>query len=247
MRSSTSIQSKIIQTILQKQKYKIISSTSWRPQSNRHGRTVNTNEKKRLAVFDIDLNWSTVPLANRVANIIESIRLIPSSTSKITPFEAQFGQKPNRETSNITTKPSKHNLKYKNLTNKCLEKKILSQNIQQNPQSSGTKDNNQLVQLNSDSDNSENVSLSKTQKKFTPTRKIHPSEIHFTLDDKTTKDHKTQKNVERKLLARKTKEPRHTLAPKWNIIEDGTITGYSPHTITIDTLLRKNTVIRKND
>ena len=28
-------------------------------------------------------------------------------------------------------------------------------------------------------------------------------------------------------------------------IEDGAITGYSPHTITIDTPLRKNTVIRK--
>ena len=46
---------------------------------------------------------------------------------------------------------------------------------------------------------------------------------------------------------RKTKEPRQTLAPQWNIIPDGTITGYSPHTITIDTPRRKNTVIRKND
>ena len=38
-----------------------------------------------------------------------------------------------------------------------------------------------------------------------------------------------------------------TLAPQWNIIQDGTITGYTPHTITIDTPLRKNTVIRKSD
>ena len=58
---------------------------------------------------------------------------------------------------------------------------------------------------------------------------------------------KTRKNVARKSLKRKTKEPRHTLAPQWNTIEDFTIRGYSPHTITIDTPLGKNTVIRKND
>ena len=80
---------------------------------------------------------------------------------------------------------------------------------------------------------------------ITSTRKITPSEIHFTLGDKTTKYIRTRKNIARKSLARKTKEPRHTLAPQWNIIEDGTITGYSPHTITLDTPLRKNTVIRK--
>ena len=79
--------------------------------------------KRRLALFDIEPNWSTVPLANRVANIIESIRLIPNPTKKITPYEAHFGRKPNTETSNITTKQSKHNLAYKNLTNKCLDKR----------------------------------------------------------------------------------------------------------------------------
>ena len=101
--------------------------------------------------------------------------------------------------------------------------------------------------INTDSDNSENVPLARNQSISTPTRKITPSEIHFTLGDKTTKYIKTRKNVARKPLARKTKEPRHTFAPQWTIIEDGTITGYSPHTITIDTPLRKYTVIRKND
>ena len=33
----------------------------------------------------------------------------------------------------------------------------------------------------------------------------------------------------------------------WNIIPDGTITNYTPHTITIDTPKRKDTVIRKSD
>ena len=117
----------------------------------------------------------------------------------------------------------------------------------QAPQPSDTVPSNQLIDINSDSDNSENIPLAKNRKIPTPTRKIIPSEIHITLGDKTTKYIKTRKNIARKSPARKTKEPRHTLAPQWNIIEDGTVTGYSPHTITIDTPLRKNTVTRKND
>ena len=46
---------------------------------------------------------------------------------------------------------------------------------------------------------------------------------------------------------RKAKEPRPTLASQWNIIPDGTISRYSPHTVTIDTPKWKNRVIRKND
>ena len=37
------------------------------------------------------------------------------------------------------------------------------------------------------------------------------------------------------------------LKPLWSIIPDGTIVDYTPHTITIDTHNRKNTVIRNND
>ena len=54
------------------------------------------------------------------------------------------------------------------------------------PQASGTVATNQPVQLNSDSQNLKNKPLAKNKKNFTPTRKIHPSEIHFTLGDKTT-------------------------------------------------------------
>ena len=60
--------------------------------------------KRRLAVLDIDPNWSNSTLTNRLANIIENIRLIPNTTTKITPFEAHFGRKPNTAISNITTK-----------------------------------------------------------------------------------------------------------------------------------------------
>ena len=40
----------------------------------------------------------------------------------------------------------------------------------------------------------------------------------------------TRKNIARKSKARKAPEPRGTLKPQWNIIQDGTITNYShPH------------------
>ena len=70
--------------------------------------------------------------------------------------------------------------------------------------------------------------LALTPKKDSP-RKTYPSEINFTIGDKTTKFIKSRKNVARKSLARKLKEPRHTLAPQWNIKQDGTITGYTTH------------------
>ena len=75
--------------------------------------------------------------------------------------------------------------------------------------------------------------------------KITPSEIQFSIGDKTTKIKYNKHNVARKSVARKTKEPRNTLTPQRNIIPDGTITNYSPHTITIDTPLGKKHSIKK--
>ena len=72
--------------------------------------------KRRLAVLDMNPNWSNTTLANRLTNIIENIRLIPNTTTKISLFEAHFGRKPSTEISNITTKTSHKNITYKNLT-----------------------------------------------------------------------------------------------------------------------------------
>ena len=220
--------------------------------------------KRRLAVLDIDPNWSNTTLADRLANIFENIRLIPNTTTKISPFEAQFGRKPNTEISNITTKASHKNLTYKNLTKYCLDKQLLKQNaltMEEIWKRDGESEEDLDIRYRSDSDDEgqqsptlpntaptgnqrqpevissddlENVPLAIAPKTQKSPRKIHPSEIHFTIGDTTTKFIKTRKNIAQKLLARKTKEPRHTLAPQWNIIQDGTITGYTPHTITIN-------------
>ena len=42
--------------------------------------------KRRLAVLDIDPNWSLETLSSRRANITKNIRLIPNRTTKVTPF-----------------------------------------------------------------------------------------------------------------------------------------------------------------
>ena len=68
-----------------------------------------------------------------------------------------------------------------------------------------------------------------------------------TFGDETTTINNTRKQVALKKLARKTPETRDTLKSLWNITPDGTISHYSPTTITPDTNTRKNTVIRKND
>ena len=209
--------------------------------------------KRRLAVIDIDPMWSSETLSARIASIIENIRLIPNKTTKVTPFEAHFGRKPNTELSNMITKPSIKNLSYKKLIDKCLDKKLLRHDALTQEElwrRDGSSENELDIQYNTqstsptplDSDDSENQPLI-----YKSPSKITPSELHFSIGDKTTKIIYNKRNVAPKSIARKTKEPRNTLAPQWNIIQDGTITNYTPHTITIDTPLRKNTVLRKND
>ena len=213
--------------------------------------------KRRLSVLDIDPDWSNETLSSRLANIIENSRLIPNRTTKTTPFEAHFGRKPNTELSNILTKPSSKKLNYNKLKMRCLDKKMLRHNVltqEEMWRRNGLSEEELDIQYSScpppvtttpleiDSDDSENIPLS-----LTKPRKISPSKLHFSIGDKTTKIMYNKKNVARKTIMRKNKEPRPTLAPQWNIISDGTITGYTLHTITIDTPRRENTVIRQND
>ena len=77
--------------------------------------------------------------------------------------------------------------------------------------------------------------------------KIISSNLEITIGDKTSTEIYCRKQIARKTIASKEPEPRGTLKPQRNIIENGTITNYSPHTITLDTNNSKNTVISKND
>ena len=209
----------------------------------------------------IDPLWSSEDITTIVSNIIQNIRLIPNRKTKITPFEAHFGRKPNTALSNIVTKPNKQNLSYKKIKHFASDRKLLKQpvlspaaiwdmeqdsepelNIQY--REDAKKGTRPEVNITSERDDSENAPL------LSPTRtpgKIIPSKLEVTFGDKTTTLIYGKKQVTRKSIARKAPEPRGTLKSQWNIIENGTITNYSPHTITLDTNNRKNTVIRKSD
>ena len=51
--------------------------------------------KRRLAAVNMDKKWSKEILANKISAIIENIKLIPNTTTKISPSEAHSGRKPN--------------------------------------------------------------------------------------------------------------------------------------------------------
>ena len=94
----------------------------------------------------------------------------------------------------------------------------------------------------SDSENAPLISHTRVPGRFTP------SKLQITFGDKTSTVTYNKKNMVRKTIARKSNPTtRGSLKPQWNIIPNGTITNYSPHTITLDTDNRKNTVIRNSD
>ena len=212
--------------------------------------------KRRIAVMEHDPLWSTADLATIVAKIIESIRLITNATTKIKPFQAHYGRPPNTELSNMITKPSNKNLSYKliikyasgqaTLKHSGLPREIMwDWNHDSEPELDiQYKARTQPNTATSDTDDSENAPL--LSHKRVP-GKIIPDKLEITFGDKTSTVIYNRKNIARKTLARKVPEPWGTLKPQWNIIQDGTITNYSPHTITLDTDNRKNTVIRKSD
>ena len=88
--------------------------------------------------------------------------------------------------------------------------------------------------------------ISAKRKQISPI-KITLDKLSITFGDKTSVLINKRKQVARKTLMRKAPEPTETLKPLWNIIPDGTITDYTPTTISIDTHNRSSTRIRKSD
>ena len=216
--------------------------------------------KRRLSVLNNDTNWSQITLADKIAEIIQEIKLIPNTTTKIAPYTAHFGRKINTQLSNIITKPSHKNLSYKNIKNFYLDKKRGLKQPMLNAESIWNVETDSEPELDirfhednpdeeSASDNAtlQNVKKKAVKRKHTSPTKITPDKLMITFGDKTTTITNKRKQVARKTLARRATEPRGTLKPSWNTTPDGTITNYSPTTITLDTHNRKDMVIRKND
>ena len=69
--------------------------------------------KRRLSVLNVDPKWAKETIANKITHIIESIKLIITTTTLITHFETHLGRPPNIQLTNILTHPNTNNLKYK--------------------------------------------------------------------------------------------------------------------------------------
>ena len=81
--------------------------------------------KRRIAIMQSDPLWSNADLAQVVTKIIQFIRLILNSVTKIKPFEAHFGCPPNTELWNIILKPNKTRLTYNKIRSFISDKKQL--------------------------------------------------------------------------------------------------------------------------
>ena len=203
----------------------------------------------------MDTNWSKETLANKISAIKENIKLIPNTTTKITPFEAHFGRKPNTPTSNLVTHPNKKNLTYSKMKQLYLDKKILRRPMldQQSMWNFSDSEPNLDIQYNTHEDSeAESDTIPLARQKQKKRKQISPiknttDKLSITFGDKTSIQINNRKQIARKTLMRRAPEPRGTLKPLWNITPDGTITDYTPTTISIDTHNRTNTRIRKSD
>ena len=175
--------------------------------------------RRRLSVLNIDPIWEKETLGDKLAHIIENIKLIPNTTTRITPFEAHFGRLPNTQLTNILTKRNSKNLNYGKIKSFYLEKKklkraMLSEMAIWNHESDSEPriDIQYRSEENSDSvsDNQPLIikqpSTSAKRKHNSPTR-ITPDKLSITFGDKTSLLVKSQKQVARKTIMRRAKEP----------------------------------------
>ena len=96
--------------------------------------------------MNIDPIWDNTTIAEKITEIIESIRLIPNRVTKIPPFQAHFGRPKNTEISDILTTPNTDNLSYNNIKSFYLDKRLL-QNQGLTPAAIWDRDTNSEINL----------------------------------------------------------------------------------------------------
>ena len=182
--------------------------------------------KRRLSAINIDPKWDKETLADKITHIIENIRLIPNTTTRITPFEAHFGRTANTQLTNILKKPNHKKLSYNKIKNFHLDKKKLKQAMLSEA-SIWNKDSDSEPHLDiqyqspgaeSDSDEeplaTKRAPTAQKRKAISPI-KIVPDKLSITFGDKTSVLVKSRNQVARKTIMRRVKEPRGTLKPLW--------------------------------
>ena len=89
------------------------SSIRWSHLGYWYGRTSHSGYKKTVSNGKRSFKETRRRPSENYEKGIENIRLIPNKTTKLTPFEARFGRKPNTEISSIVTNQSTANITYK--------------------------------------------------------------------------------------------------------------------------------------
>ena len=74
----------------------------------------------------IDKTNTPYRLASDVAELIKILRITPHGVTKMSPFEAHLGRKPNTPLSNIATNSTPNNLTWEKAKHACLDRKNLT-------------------------------------------------------------------------------------------------------------------------
>ena len=84
-------------------------------------RLIQTIKNRFACIKEEKSPSNTFHVRHAIKIIIHQLRICKQKTTKISPFEAQFGQKPNTPLSVITTKPKWSNLSYKKIVKHYLD------------------------------------------------------------------------------------------------------------------------------
>ena len=177
--------------------------------------------KRRLAAIKVDNNWSKETLASKISAIIENTKLIPNTTTKITPFEAHFGRKSKTKTSSIVTHPNKKNLTYNNIKKFYLDKKILRRPMLDQQAMCNFSDSEPNLDIQYNTPENSDAELDpiplarqrQSKRKQISPIKIKPDNLNIAFGDKTSVLSNKRKHVARRTLMRRAPEPRGTLKP----------------------------------
>ena len=77
--------------------------------------------KRRLSCIKLDSRNKTFTIKETIKSIVYQLRICKQKATKVTPFQAQFGRKPNTPQSNISTIPNSSNLSYENILHHYLD------------------------------------------------------------------------------------------------------------------------------
>ena len=77
--------------------------------------------KRRLSCMKLDNRNQSFTIKNAIKSIVYQLRICKQKTTNVTPFQAQFGRKPNTPLSNISTAPKSSNLSYEDILHHYLD------------------------------------------------------------------------------------------------------------------------------